>query len=191
MLITFKDAIDQFEEKYSDEHHTEGPDTIIFCGQYMASIGGNPLNSHNRFVAGGVLDKCDPHALEHESPCRISQVGVEIDQLHGSQLVMFELICRGIQRIQSRFRDCFLGKLDVDAGGGRKGKGRVRASPDADLHLFLGCSALRGRMCLCPKLMHFIADLKHIEYCQLKEERLLNEERLALQQGKAVPPDKA
>ena len=191
IFMTFKDAVDQFEEKYSDEHHTEGPDTVIFCGQYMSSNGGNPLNYHNRFVAEGNLDKCDPHVLEHESLCRIFQTGVEVDQLHGSQLVMFELICRGIQRIQSRFRDCFLGKLDIDAGGGKKGKGRVRAAPDADLHLFLGGSALRGRMCLCPKLMQFIADRKHIEYCQLKEERMLNEERFAMQQGGKVPPDKA
>ena len=99
---------------------------------------------------------------------------------------MFELICRGIQRIQSRYRECFLGKLEIDSGGGRKGKGRARANPEQDAHLFLGGSALRGRMCLSPVLMQWIADRKHVEYSQLKEERKLDEERRALQSGK--PP---
>ncbi len=188
--LVFRDGVDQLlTPTLKDMDYFDGPDTVIFCGRYMSVNSGTPLGYHNKFVADGGLDRNDPYVLEHESLCRLFQVGVEIDQLHASQLIIFELICPGIQRIESRFKDCFLGKLEIDSGGGKKGGGRARANPEQDLHLFLGSSSIRGRLCICPQLLEWLAERKHREYIMLKEDRKLVEERRALQSGKA-PPDK-
>ena len=187
--LLFKDGVDQFQSpSLKDMDYVDWPNTVIFCGRYMYTNSGTPLGYHNKFVQDGGLDRNDPYVLEHESLCRIYQVGVEIDQLHASQLIIFELICRGIQRIESRFKDCFLGKLEIDSGGGKKGGGRARANPEQDLHLFLGSSSMRGRLCISPELLEWLAERKHREYIMLKEDRKLVEERRALQSGKA--PDK-
>ena len=187
----FKEAADILQEPSEEVSLVDGPSTICFCASYMAGNGGTPLNYHSRFVQEGGLDKADPYVIEHEAYCRILQYAMEIDQIHVSQCVSFELVCRGLQRIQMRYRECFLGKIEVDNNSGKKGKGRSRGNPDLDLHLFLGSSPLRGRMCIAPALLEWISERKHREYMLLKEERKLNEERFALQSGGKPPPDKA
>ena len=91
-----------------------------------------------------------------------------------------------MQRIEARLRDAFLWATTIDAGVNWKRKGNHMVPPEADLRVFRGSSALRGCMCLCPELMAYVAEKKHIEYCKLKEEQKLNEEVASL--AKAASP---
>ncbi len=186
--LVIQDGVDQLlTSNLKENDFVDGPDIVIFCGRHMSFNSGTPNGYHNMFVADGGLDHNDLCVLEPGSLCCLFQVGIETDQLHASQLVPFELICRGIHRMESRFKDCFLGKLEIHSGGGKKGGGRARANPERDLHLFLGSSSIRGRLCICPQLFEWLAERKHREYSMLKDDRTLVEERRALQSGNAPP----
>ena len=154
---------------------------------------GGGMAYHARFVSEGQLDQEDPLVVEHESLCRIFDVGLTIDQLHVSRLLSFELICRGLQRIAARFKDKFLGKPSVDNGGGKKGKAgpnRAYVSPEADLHLYLGSSSMRGRVMMGPLMGKWLAEKKLTEVSLLCEDRKLAQERQYLAGGQEPPKDK-
>ena len=145
---------------------------------------------HSRSVADGHLDIDDPLIVEHESLCRIFETAIVADQLHASRLVCLEIVCRGLQRITSRYRERFLGKPAVDNQGGKKGKaGQPRAfvSPEADMHLFVGSGETRGRIMLHPGFAEWLAERKGKEVALLREDRKLAQERRFLA-GADGPP---
>ena len=154
-------------EESGNAREVEGPPTVVWVARYMAERGG-PMAFHSRWEHEAGLSKDELIVLEHESLCRIFHAAVVIDQVHASRTAFGELLARGIQRIQDRHRDRFLGKPTLDNQGGKKNKGRSSANPEADLHVFMGAGSFRGRICFAPQPRELVADQKHREVAILK-----------------------
>ena len=136
-----------------------------------------------RWKSEGRLGPEDPGVIEFETLARALKVAIEIDQLHVSQLQCMEILCRAMQRIQLKYRDRFLGRSDIDSGGGKqKGRGRIHHY-EQDYHFVLGTNSTRGLVAVCPALAEWLADKKHREVLMLKEDRKLNAERAYLAGG--------
>ncbi len=84
---------------------------------------------------------------------------------------------------QMKHREKLLGSA-ASAGGGKKG-GHVAYASEDDMHLFIGTSTTRGRLCISPKLMEHVASKQGAEASLYKERRKLMEERRLLKNAHA------
>jgi hypothetical protein len=173
----FKDIVDTASDPNREDWVVESPATVSFCVQHMFEHGGTPLAHHGRFVAEGRLQPGDAGIAAHEVICRALQVAVQYDQLQVTQLASFEILMRLLQMTQMKYRERFLGSTVGNGGGGKKGGGHQPYLVEDDMHLYLGTSATRGRLCISPKLTEHVSTKQGAEASLYKERRKLMEER--------------
>ncbi|CAK0859145.1 unnamed protein product, partial [Prorocentrum cordatum] len=103
----------------------------------------------------------EPGVGNHEMMCRLLEIGLCYDQLHGSNLASMELVARSIQTENERYRH------------------RFESSEDADLNhnLMIGMTRGRGHVCACPALRDHVSAQLQKEASIAKERRKAREER--------------
>ena len=109
--------------------------------------------------------------LGHETLCNILQTAIQVDQPNVGREFCFELLARGQQRIQGRYRERLI------AGGAGNDKKKTRGAIEEDYHMVMGTQATWGRVLICPALSDYLADKRQKKSALLKEERKLDEER--------------
>ena len=126
----FRDSVEQCSEFVWSDFAVNGPRTLLWVLRFCLTNGGSPTGMHHQWRHLGKLTSNDVGVSQHETLCKIIELGVCYDQLNGSELASFETVARGIQMIQYRWRDRHLG---ADTGG-----------IEDEKHLLMGTDAPRG-----------------------------------------------
>ena len=149
----------------------DGPRTLIWVVLFILRVAGTPLAWHQKFRTDGDLDDDEPGVGNHEMMCRLLEIGLCYDQLHGSNLASMELVARSIQTENERYRY------------------RFESSEDAELNhnLMIGMTHGRGHICVCPALRDHVSAQLQKEAAIAKERRKAREERALAAGGGADP----
>ena len=139
----------------------DGPRTLLWVVLFILRVAGTPLAWHQKFRTDGDLDDDEPGVGNHEMMCRLLEIGLCYDQLHGSNLASMELVARAIQTENERYRY------------------RFESSEDSELNhnLMIGMTHGRGHVCVCPALRDHVSTQLQKEAAIAKERRKAREER--------------
>ena len=145
----------------------DGPRTLLWVVLFILRVAGTPLAWHQKFRTDGDLDDDEPGVGNHEMMCRLLELGLCYDQLHGSNLALMEMVARGIQTENERYRY------------------RFESSEDAELNhnLMIGMTHGRGHVCVCPALRDHVSSQLQKEAAIAKERRKAREERALAASG--------
>eukprot|EP00974_Lingulodinium_polyedra_P088119 8545334-Lingulodinium_polyedra.AAC.1 len=98
---------------------------------------------HTKWVTLSRAGPTDEATTLHETLCRTLQVLACYDQCDLGNLAAAEILCRQLQLVEERQRE----------SGSQKGdQGKHAAASTLDGHLYLGSTASRGGLCICPQL---------------------------------------
>ena len=162
--IEFRTAVARMIQTDIKGWPLEGPRTVLWVCRFFVENGGSPLSRHGRWRAEARLSATDGGVGEHERCCRALEMMACWDQLNLPDIAVAEMLGRSVQLQEERWRERLSG--DDSANG-------------LDSHLFYGTASVRGNVCVCPALQHFVAQELSKEFSVAKERRKANEERAA------------
>ena len=136
--------------------------------KFMINRAGSPTAWHTMWRTTGKLQDNDAWVVQHESMCRILEVGCAYDQLDAAGLASFELICRQTQTIEECQKAQFSDGSDFGSD-----------------HALMSGIPNRFNLCICPALSAWV------DQEVAKESAALEEKRKAREEGALIKPEKS
>ena len=167
-----RDCSTLMTEDAFDDWPARGPRTALWCFKHMIEQAGKPTAWHSKWkLLAGVKDT-DECCIAHATACRTLELLARFDQLNIPNIAAAELLSRQIQLIEERRREEVLRDES-----GKKQKNDAMVGAGIDAYLYMGNSASRDGLCICPLLQDWISLELQKESNILKERRKAREER--------------
>ena len=149
-----------------------GPRTALWVGRFCLENGHTPNGMHTAWRQQAKLTQTDQGVTLHETVCKALHYATTYDQLNIGELASMEVLARGLQMTQYRWRDRLLGVGQNDH--------------DSESHYFFGTDCTRGSLCVSPALNSWLGAELQKEALAAKEQRKAREERV-LKRGEKPP----
>jgi len=167
-----RDCSTLMTEDTFDDWPVRGPRTTLWCLKHMVEQAGNPTAWHAKWKLLAALKDTDETCIAHATACHTLELLARYDQMNIPNLAAAELLSRQIQLIEERRRE---ETLREEAGKKQKHDSMIGAGIDS--YLYMGNSASRDGLCICPLLQDWISLELQKESSILKERRKAREER--------------
>jgi len=159
---TFKEAVEAMSETAYPDWPLSGPRTVLWVLAFIAEHYSTPEHRHSRFITDGKLAYSDAGVTAHQVIMKLLYLAAVVDQVNLGEMSWAELAGRHAQMVELKYKSKFIPAPP---------KNPQMTDPFDDTHLYLGVSATRGMLAVCPELERWVGKQLSDEYMVIKERR--------------------